>query len=152
MGAKYAGFVVATNTASATDPMFNLEGGATKRVRLYHLIVGSPATPGNQAGRFAIRRTSADGTSNASFTPTPLDPADPAAISEFATGWAVMPTITANSDMLHFSVNQQATFQWMVDPDRGAIVIPATSEAGLALMAVATTSAASHQFNAFFQE
>jgi hypothetical protein len=152
MGAKYAGFVVATNTASTTDPMFNLTGGTSKRVRLYHLIIGSPATPGNQAGRFAVRRASAAGTPNASFTPTALDPADPACSAAFSTGWAVMPTITANSDMLHPSLNQQSTFQWMVDPDRGAIVIPATSGAGLPLMAVATTSAASHSFNAFFQE
>lgn len=151
MGAKYTGFVSATNTASTTVPMWVLTGGTSKRVRLYHTIVGSVATPANQAAHFAVRRTSAAGTSNASFTATKTDPADGASIAVFDTGWAVAPTITASSDLLVLPMNQQATVQWMVDPANG-LVIPATSGAGLAQMSVATTSAAAFLHNAFWEE
>lgn len=151
MGAKYSAFNTSTNTASATVPMWCLTGGTTKRVRLYHMVIGSPATPGNQAAQFAVRRTSARGTQSTSFTPKPLDPADPACISTHDMTWSGNPTITAASDILNVAMNQQATFQWMVDPNNG-LVIPATSAAGLALVSDATTSAASFLFNNFFQE
>lgn len=151
MGAKYAAFVSATNTASTTVPMWALTGGTSKRVRVYHTIIGSVATPANQAAHFAIRRTSVAGTTNLAFTATKLDPADPAAIAVFDTGWAVNPTITAASDLLVLPMNQQATVQWMVDPSNG-LVIPATSGAGLVQMSVATTSAAAFLHNVFFEE
>lgn len=151
MGAKYAAFVSATNTASTTVPMWCLTGGTSKRVHLYHTIIGSVATPANQAAHFAVRRTSAAGTSNAAFVATKLDPADGASIAVFDTGWAVNPTITASSDLLPIVMNQQATVQWMVDPANG-LVIPATSGAGLAQMSVATTSAAAFVHSVFFEE
>lgn len=149
--AKYYATATATNTASATVPMWCLTGGTSKRVRVYHLVIGSPATPANQAGHFAVRRTSAAGTTSSAFTATKLDPADGAAIAVFDLTWAVNPTITASSDVHNVAMNQQATYQWMVDPANG-IVIPATSGAGVCLVSVATTSAASHVFGCYFDE
>jgi hypothetical protein len=152
MGARYAAFNLNTNTGSTTVPMWCLTGGTTKRVRLHHIIIGSAIAPANQAGNFALRRTSARGTATASFTPTILDLADPAAQATYDLTWSANPTITASSDLLNFAINQQATFQWMVDPDRGGIVIPGTAAAGLAMMSVSTTAAGVHVFNTFFQE
>lgn len=151
MGAKYFGFVSATNTASTTVPMWCVTGGTSKRVRLYHTIIGSVATPANQAAHFAIRRTSAAGTTSSAFTLTKLDPADPAALAVMDLTWAANPTITASSDLLVLPMNQQATVQWMVDPTNG-IVIPATSAAGLVQMSVATTSAAAFLHSIYLEE
>jgi hypothetical protein len=151
MSAKYSAFATATNTASATVAMWCLTGGTAGRLSLYHLILGSAATPGNQAGLFALRRTSARGTQSTSFTPKPLDPADVACNATFDLTWSADPTVTASSDLLEIPVNQQATFQWMVDPSYG-IKVPATSGAGLAMMSVSTTSAAAHTHSVFFVE
>src|SRR5262249_53069121 len=126
MGAKYSAFNTSTNTASATVPMNTLTGGTSGRVRLYHILCGSPAAPANQAAQFAVRRTSARGTQSTSFTPKPLDPADVACNATYDTSWAANPTITASSDLLNWAQNQQATFQWMVDPTNG-LIIPATA-------------------------
>src|SRR5688572_9208681 len=151
MGAKYHATCTATNTASSTVPMWCLTGGATKRVRLYHMIIGSPATPANQAADFGVRRTSAAGTTSSAFVATKLDPADPVAIAVFDITWSANPTITASSDLCNIAMNQQATAQWMVDPSNG-LVIPATAAAGLAMMSIATTSAASFRHSVFFEE
>lgn len=149
--ARYSAFNTNTNTASTTVPMSCLTGGTSGRVRLYHLLIGSPATPGNQAAQFAIRRTTARGTQSASFTPKPLDPADVACNATWDSAWAANPTITAASDLLVIAMNQQASWQWMVDPTYG-LVIPATAGNGLALLSDATTSAASFLYNGFFKE
>lgn len=151
MGAKYGAVSNATNTASATVPMFSLTGSTTKRARLYHLILGSDAAPANQANKFSVKRNSARGTSSAAVVANALDPADGAAITTYDTGWSVNPTITASSELLQIALNQQATAQWMVDPSNG-LVIPATSGAGLSLMSVVTTSAVNFVFSSFFEE
>lgn len=151
MGAKYGAFNTVTNTASTTVPMNTLTGGNTKRVRLYHLIIGSQAAPANQASEFTVNRTSTAGTPSASFTPTPLDPADGASIAAYVSTFSAQPTITPNSELLAMAMNQQATFQWMVDPSNG-LVIPRTAGAGLAVISVATTSAVAYMFNEFFEE
>lgn len=151
MGARYGSNFSATNTASSTVPMSVITTGGTKRVRVYGLIVGCEAAPANQASQFSFRRTSARGTSSATVTPNPLDPADGAFLGTFDTGWSGNPTITANSDLEQLSMNQQATAQIMLGPGY-EMVIPLTSGAGIALMSVATTAAASYQFSQLFEE
>lgn len=152
MGAKYYATNLATNTASTTVPMWALAGSTSRRLRLYHLMIGCPAAPANQAADFQCLRQSARGTSNASFTANPLDPADTeAATGLYDTGWAVNPTITSVSNVGGIPMNQQATAQWMVDPTNG-IVVPATSGAGLAFLSVSTTAAASYRFETWWEE
>jgi hypothetical protein len=151
MGAKYGANFSATSTASSTVPMSVITSGGTKRIRVYGLIVGCVAAPANQANQFSHRRTSARGTSSATVTPNPLDGADGAFLGTFDTGWSVNPTITANSDLEQLSLNQQATAQMMLGPGY-EMIIPFTSGAGLALVAVATTAAASCQFAQLFEE
>jgi hypothetical protein len=148
---RYSGYVSATNTASATVPMLNLTGGTTTRLRIGDIIIGSNATPADNYAQFALRRTSAAGTTSATFTPTALDPADPAAAAVFATAWSVNPTITASSDLLEVSMNQRATFRWVAAPD-SEIIVPATAGAGVALMSVATSGNASYTHTVLWQE
>jgi hypothetical protein len=140
MKGRYSGYVNATNTASATVPMFTLVGGTTRRASLYYLNVGFDAAPADSAFEFSVKRISARGTQSASFVLTAQDPADPAATSLMDTAWAVNPTITANSELLAFGMHQRTTFQWQQDPDFG-LIIPATAGAGLALLSVTAASA-----------
>ncbi len=151
MGAKYYATCLATNTGSTTVPMWALTGGTAKRVRFYHTIIGSAIAPANQAGDFAVRRTTSAGTTSSAFVATKLDLADGVSIAVFDITWAANPTITASSDCLNIAMNQQATVQWMVDPSNG-IVIPATSGAGLVMMSVSTTSAGAFRHAIFYEE
>lgn len=151
VGRRYSGIANATNTASTTVPMFNLTGAATTRLRVYDFVSGSDATPADNAGKFSFRRTSAAGTTSATFTPTALDPADPASLATFATAWSANPTVTANSDLLQVAHNQRATFRWVAAPD-SEFVVPATAGAGLALMAVVTSGAVNYAWTLLWAE
>lgn len=148
---RYAGYSNATNTASTTVPMFTITGAATFRARLYDFVSGSDATPADVAGKFSFRRISSNGTTSTTVTPNALDPGDPASLATYTTAWSVNPTITASSDMLQIAHNARATVRWVAIPD-GEIVIPATSGAGLALMAVVTTTAQNYAWTTHWQE
>ena len=140
-----------TNNVSASVPMWNLVGAATRRLKVYEIIVASDATPDDEASKFSLMRTSARGTHSTTVTPNPLDPADPAAVAVFDTAWSVDPTITALSTLFQFAMNQRATFRWVAVPG-SEIVIPATAGAGLALVSVVATSPANFAFAVFWRE
>lgn len=141
---KYNGFSNATNTASSTVPMYNITGATTFRLRLYDWLSGSDATPADAATKLAFQRTTTVGTTSTSVTPTALDPADPASLAVYATGWTTTnPTITANSTVLQVAQNQRATFRWVAAPD-GEIVVPATASNGLALVSVVASATANY--------
>jgi hypothetical protein len=150
---KYAAVCSQTNTVSSTVPMFNLVGAATRRLKVFELLFGCPATPADEASKFAIRRTTADGSPLTDFTPTKLDPADGASIARLDLTWtgAAEPTITANSDLLQIAINQRATFRWLAAPG-SELIVPATAEAGLALISDVATSPASHAFTVLWSE
>lgn len=152
MGA-YAGITNKTNTVSTTIPMFNLVGAATRRLKVFDLIIGCDAAPADQASKFALRRTTVDGSPLTNFAPTKLDPADGASVALLDLTWTggQEPTITANSDVLQVAMNQRATFRWVAAPG-SELVVPATAEAGLALMAAVATSPANHAFTVLWTE
>jgi hypothetical protein len=152
---KYAAVSNKTNTVSTTVPMWNLVGAATRRLKVFELLVGSDATPADQANKFALRRTTADGSPLTDFTPTKLDPADGASIARLDLTWtgAAEPTITGTgaSDVLQFAINQRTTFRWLAAPGC-ELVIPAVAEAGLALMSAISTGVANHAYTVLWSE
>lgn len=149
--AAYAGFTNQTNSASSTVPMFNLVGGTGRRLKLFDFISGSDASPADAATKFGFLRTSAAGTSSASVTPTKLDSADGAAIAVMDTAWSGNPTITANSNLLNVAHNQRATFRWVAAPG-SELVVPATSGAGLALLAIVASANANYAWTILWTE
>ena len=151
MGRKYAAYGTATNTASTTVPMWVLTGATTTRVRLYDINSWSNTAPADNSGEFGVRRTSARGTQSTTVTPNALDPADPASLVTYDTAWSVNPTVTASSDLLRFAHNLRATFRWVAIPG-GELVIPATSGAGLALLAVVTNTASTYGWTVHWEE
>lgn len=120
-----------TNTQSTT--ILGLDGTTTARGFIYDLIIGSDATPADNAAEYNLQRfATANGTGTA-VTPQPLDAADGAAELDATEAHSTEPTYTANAIMLNFSLNQRATFRWVAAPG-GEIVIPATSDSGVGLV------------------
>jgi hypothetical protein len=141
-----------TNTASATVPMGNLLiTGATVRPSIFSISSGSDAVADN-ATSYDIQRTSARGTQTASVVANALDSANPAATALFDTTWSGNPTITGTSTIWRWGQNQRAAYLWIANPGR-ELIIPATANAGLALVAVANSpSAFSGVFSLSFVE
>lgn len=134
MARRYAIAGNATNTASSTLPSVTVISASTVRPKIYDLIVGSDATPADNAGKFVLQRCTAAGTAGSAITPQALDSGDPAAIatSGLAT-FSVGPTLTANAFVLQWAQNQRATFRWVAAPS-SEIVLPATASNGVAVL------------------
>src|SRR4051812_34991998 len=101
---RYSTTASATNTTSTTVPMYTIVGAATTRLRIYDHLVQSLSTPADNYAEFCFRRVSARGTSSTSWTPTALDPADPASLAVSDLTWSGNPTITASSDLLNHAI------------------------------------------------
>ena len=156
-GARYNGFTHATNTASTTAPMFDIVGPTSGgRCRVYEFNSGSDATPADVAAEFSFRRITADFGTPSAVTPTKLDPADGTARTLFSAPGGTAPTITASSDVYQWTQNGRANFRWVAAPD-SEIVIPlgtnqTTTCAGLALMAVVTSTAQDYSWSVLWVE
>ena len=120
--------------------LINLTGSGAIRAKLYDLIIGSDATPGDQAGEFMLNRSTTTGTGGTAVTPEPLDPLTSAAVAAATTGVysTTQPTDTANTELLMIALNQRATFRWIAAPDSELISI-ATAANGLLLRSVGHT-------------
>jgi hypothetical protein len=118
-------------TASTSASVGSMTSDATRprRARVYDILLGSEASPADNAFLWRFRRCTAAGTSTG-VTPRNLDPAD--ATTEFDAGQnhTVEPTYTAGSELLEVALNQRATFRWVAAPG-GELVIPATASNGI---------------------
>lgn len=127
-------------TPAGTDKgIINIAGGTTVRLQIYDLLLGSDATPGDQAGEFFLNRTTAAGAGGTALTEVQLDPLTIAAVGAGTGGtFTTEPTDTANTGLLMIALNQRATFRWVAAP-RGELVSNATAANGLFLATVAHT-------------
>lgn len=116
-----------TNTASTT--ILGLTSAATIRPRIYDIVIGSAATPADNAGEYYFQRYTAAGTATA-VTPQALDNGDPASLAASGEAHTVEPTYTANAVLLAMSSNQRASIRWMATPG-GELVLPATAANGV---------------------
>lgn len=138
MARKYSIATTDTNTAGTTA----LGVTATSAVRpmVYDILVGSVATPADNAGEYFVQRYTAAGTSTA-FTPAALDSGDPASTATAGTNHSVEPTYTATAVLLRFATNQRATFRWVAAPG-SELKAPATAANGFGLLQNAIGGAA----------
>ncbi|MCC6419933.1 MAG: hypothetical protein IT429_16990 [Gemmataceae bacterium] len=120
--------------ASPTDTCLGLTGGTTVRPLVYDLLIGSAATPADNAIEWYIQRSTAAGTAT-SVTPQPLDSGDPAATTAAGEDHTAEPTYTSNAILWRLALNQRASHRWVADPD-GGLLVPATSNNGLGLYPV----------------
>ena len=122
-----------TNTA-ATTLLAVGQGTATRRLKIYDLVLGSDATPADNAAEYVLQRYTASGTSTA-VTPQLLDPGDPAVTAIAGEAHSGEPTYTANAILLQWAQNQRATFRWVAAPG-GEIIVPATNSNGLGIQVI----------------
>lgn len=127
-----------TNTAATT--ILGLTSAATVRPKIYDLIMGSDATPADNAAEYVLQRYTAAGTSTA-VTPQALDPGDPASLCSAGEAHSAEPTYTANAILLQFALNQRATFRWVAAPG-GELVLPATAANGVGIQVIGIAGSA----------
>ncbi len=127
-----------TNTAATT--ILGLTGSAAVRPKIYDLMMGSDATPADNAAEYVLQRTTAAGTSTA-VTPTPLDPLTSAAVATAGEAHSAEPTYTANIILLQWAQNQRATYRWVAAPG-GELISAAAAAAGIALQVIGIAGSA----------
>ena len=138
MARRYA--IDGQDTNTATTSILGLTSATTVRPRIFDLIMGSDATPADNAAKYVLQRYTAAGTAT-SVTPQAIDPADPAALASAGKAHTVEPTYTANAIMLHWAQNQRATFRWVAAP-MSEIVLPATAANGVGIQSITVAGSA----------
>lgn len=118
-------------SGQADSSVIGLVSAATVKPVLYDVTFGSGATPADQAFNMKISRFTAAGTAT-TVTPEPHDPDDPAALASGRSNHTAAPTYTASTELLSFSLHQQATFRWTTLPEQG-LIAPATAANGLGM-------------------
>jgi len=148
MGRRYS--TDGSQNAAADTTVINLTSATTIRPKIYEVIFGSAATPADQSFNMQMNRHTAAGTSTA-VTPQALDPGDPASLATAGENHTVEPTKTSGAVLLSFSINQQATFRWVVPPEEG-LVCPATAANGLSLVFILVSGGTALCEAQFFHE
>jgi hypothetical protein len=118
-----------------------MTGAATIVIKMYDLILGSDATPADQAGEFVVNRITTAGVGGTTLTETQLDPLTVATSAAICRGgtYTTDPVDTANTEMLMIGLNQRATFRWVAAPG-GEIRSKAVANEGLFVRSVAHTA------------
>ena len=138
MARRYA--IDGQDTNTATTSILGLTSATTVRPRIFDLIMGSDATPADNAAKYVLQRYTAAGTAT-SVTPQAIDPGDPAALASAGKAHTVEPTYTASAIMLHWAQNQRATFRWVAAP-MSEIVLPATAANGVGIQSITVAGSA----------
>lgn len=149
-------YAQAAGVASGTDKTqitaFNPAATPTSRGAIFHILIGSVATPADQAARFTMGRITAVGTEGAGFTPNNLDPAGPAGAYDSGVGvFSVEPTYTANKQIWQASANQRATINWWADPGC-ELILAATQNNGAGLKTASSSSTQAYESAIYFSE
>lgn len=135
-GRRYASIAQRACAASAPQTVLGVTTGGTnlKRPSWYDAILGSAASPADNAILWEAQRYTAAGTGATTTAPQALDSADSSSDSSGVQANTVDPTFTANAILLYIALNQRATHRWIADT-YGALVTPATANNGIGLWA-----------------
>lgn len=120
--------------ASPTKTLLALTSNANVRPSIYDIIVGSTATPADNALEFVLQRYTAAGTGT-SVTPTPADEDDPATQCTALVNLSAEPTYTSGAVLLDIPLNQRATQRWIAAPGR-ELKMAATAAHGCGLQPI----------------
>ncbi len=136
MARKYGITGNCASAASSTLPIANIVGTTAVRTMLYDMLLGSDATPADQAAKYSWQRSTTVGTwagsGGAAITPQALDPSDPAAVTTSNQGiCSAGPTLTASAFLLQVAMNQAPGSE---------LKVPATANNGIALVPLVATA------------
>lgn len=149
MGRRYS-IDGAQAVASPTDSCLGLTSASTIKPAVYDIIIGSNATPADNALQWLLQRYTAAGTATA-VTPQALDPDAPAALASAGEDHTAEPTYTSNAIMLNISANQRSTQRWVASPG-GEILCPATAANGVGLQPVHSSFTGEVQATMHYEE
>lgn len=138
--AKYAADLHRTASAAASLGSWGADATRPRRGKLYDILVGSEASPADNAFLYVLQRCTALGTST-SVTPFALDPGDAATESDVGENHTVEPTYTSAAILLSLPLNQRATFRWVAPPE-GQLVYPATAANGIGIQTPTSSAVA----------
>ncbi len=126
-------------SSAAPEVHLLLTGDANTRIKLSDIILGSNASPADQAAELRVIRTTAAGAGGTALTEENLDPLTKSP-NGVATGGAFTtnPT-TTGADLLRVPLNQRATFRWVAAPG-SELISAAVAANGLAWDLVAQTA------------
>jgi hypothetical protein len=152
MAEKYCTRVasVASGTNKTLINLYHSGATPTCRGRIYDLVVGSAATPADQAADFLLGRSTAKGTGTA-LTPNNLDPGGPAGEIGSDHSHSAEPTYTSSKQLLAFQLNQRATFRWVAAPG-SELVMTASQNNGAGIQTVTSTSTQAYGCTMLFEE
>lgn len=142
---------VATGSDKTAINLFNPAATPTNRGRIYDIMVGSVATPADQAADFLVSRTTAVGTEGSGLVPHNIGGGPAGAYDSGLGVFGGEPTYTAASQLLAFQLNQRATFRWVAAPG-GELVLAATQNNGAGIKSVTSTSTQSYGHTWYFEE
>ena len=153
MAEKYSCFVagVASGTNKTLIDIFDPAAAPVQRLAVYDIVVGSVATPADQACKMYVGRSTAVGTEGAGYVPVNIDPGGPAGAADSGNAHSAEPTYTANKQVLAFSVNQRNTFRWACSPG-SELRATATQNNGLGNYSSSSTSTQAHECCILFEE
>jgi len=142
-GDNTAGDTIVTYAAPATTP-----GRAT----MYELIIGSAATPADQASEYEVRPITNENATpgGTAITPIPLNASDRAALYN-GEGPAMSGEPTGVTSVMGFALNQRATFRWVAAPGSG-FQTAAAEDNGMSVFTVATTATLDITFTVLYEE
>jgi hypothetical protein len=102
-----------------------------RRFQLYDIIVGSDATPADNASRWEVQKRTGTATGGTAPTVTPLDISDTLATT-LVPNQAPTANGAGSGTVLSIPLNQRATFRWVAAPG-SELVAPATASNGFGL-------------------
>lgn len=124
--------IISTSPGTTLGTIHSL--GTTRRGFLYESIFSQAGAPADTVLTYELGRTTTLGTEGGAVVPTPLDSLGPVAILDAGEGtYTLEPTYPAAQELLHFDLNQRATFRFVAAPG-GELVIPHIVNAGLGLL------------------
>ncbi len=154
MGDRYAatGLVTTSAVAPGETALIIHSPGITRRGYLYEIAVSHGAVPADNIIQWLVRRLTALGTEGAGVTPSPLDPAAPAATLDAGEDFSVEPTYPdPPTPLLDNDVNQRSTYRFVASPG-GEFVIPAVLNEGIGITPIAPVYAGLSRVTAHWEE
>ncbi len=134
------------------QPLINIFSVAgVSRGKVDNIIVSSGAPLDDQAANYEVKRTTAIGTEGGGQIPVPLDPDTQPSSFDAGYGHTANPTETADTELLAFSVNQRATYEWLANPGK-ELVMPAATNNGLVLIRRSSTGVYAIDATILFEE
>jgi len=145
---KYFAAGTMADIAGGLKTAITLDGVATRRAKIYEIIMSHVSAPADVTLKHTLQRYSAPGT-NTAVTPSKLDKASPAALCVCGKTNTVEPTYTAGAVVMEVGINQRATFRWVAAPG-AEIILPATANDGVGEGSVDVAGAATPNVESLF--